>query len=144
MASIQIFQMIVEDNIHQFQKYQLDEKDILFIKVTSLGITLVSKTIVIRRSSTAPWMVPLFPLTSPGQTRAATHHRPSCSRLSPTRVVPLMLTRFDIKRNELKQSTNSLCLHKRDYETQEMNLLKWKRSLRSRKAPDVDEITTFF
>ena len=92
----------------------------------------------------APWMVPLFPLTSPGQTRAATHHRPSCSRLSPTRVVPLMLTRFDIKRNELKQSTNSLCLHKRDYETQEMNLLKWKRSLRSRKAPDVDEITTFF
>ena len=108
MASIQIFQKIVDDNIHQFQKYQLDEKDILCIKVTSLGITLVSKTIVIRRSSTAPWMVPLFPLTSPGHTRAATHHGPSCSRLSPTRVVPLMLTRFDIKRNELKQSTNSL------------------------------------
>ena len=54
MASIQIFQKIVDDNIQQFQKYQLDEKDILFIKVTSPGITLVSKTIVVRRSSTAP------------------------------------------------------------------------------------------
>ena len=81
----------------------------IIIKVTSPGITLVSKTIVIRRSSTAPWMVPLFPLTSPCHTRAATHHRLSCSRLSPTRVVPLMLTRFDIKKNELK-FTNSLCL----------------------------------
>ena len=34
MATIQIFQKIVDDNIEQFQKYQLDEKDITFIKVT--------------------------------------------------------------------------------------------------------------
>ena len=40
MASIQIFQKIVDDNIEQFQKYKLDEKDITFIKVTSSFITL--------------------------------------------------------------------------------------------------------
>ena len=97
MASIQIFQKIVDDNIEQFQKYQLDEKDITFIKVTSSFIILVSKTIIVRRSSTAPWMVPLFPLTSPGHTRAVTHHRPSFSKLWPTRVVPLMSTRLAIK-----------------------------------------------
>ena len=34
MASIQILQRIVDDNIQQFQKYRLDEKDITFIKVT--------------------------------------------------------------------------------------------------------------
>ena len=46
MTSIQIFQKIVDDNIHQFQKYQLDEKDILCIKVIHLALLLFQRLLL--------------------------------------------------------------------------------------------------